>query len=148
MGSFGSYISRMVEQRYRRFITNGTVRSDFVIVLEPSFNFSTCVVKAHEPVGVQTFRSELAIEAFNERIVSRFAWSREVQGNTTMISPQIKIAGDELATLISHPLCPFVQRAVIVLLEKQVPFERINVDLSAKPAWFLAISPTGKVALP
>ena len=48
-------------------------------------------------------------------------------------------------TLISHPLCPFVQRAAIVLLEKQVPFERLNVDLSAKPDWFLALSPTGKV---
>lgn len=48
-------------------------------------------------------------------------------------------------TLISHPLCPFVQRAAIVLLEKGVPFERINVDLSAKPDWFLALSPTGKV---
>ncbi|MBD8623393.1 glutathione S-transferase family protein [Pseudomonas coleopterorum] len=50
-------------------------------------------------------------------------------------------------TLISHPLCPFVQRAAIVLLEKHVPFERINIDLSAKPAWFLALSPSGKVPL-
>jgi glutathione S-transferase len=49
--------------------------------------------------------------------------------------------------LISHPLCPFVQRAAIVLLEKNVPFERITVDLSAKPDWFLALSPTGKVPL-
>ena len=48
-------------------------------------------------------------------------------------------------TLISHPLCPFVQRAVIVLLEKGVAFDRVNVDLSAKPDWFLALSPTGKV---
>lgn len=48
-------------------------------------------------------------------------------------------------TLISHPLCPFVQRAAIVLLEKGVEFDRINVDLSAKPEWFLALSPTGKV---
>ncbi|NSL54277.1 glutathione S-transferase family protein [Uliginosibacterium sp. IMCC34675] len=50
-------------------------------------------------------------------------------------------------TLISHPLCPFVQRAAIVLIEKQLPFHRINVDLGDKPAWFLAISPTGKVPL-
>lgn len=50
-------------------------------------------------------------------------------------------------TLISHPLCPFVQRSAIVLLEKNVPFERVNVDLSAKPDWFLALSPTGKVPL-
>jgi glutathione S-transferase len=48
-------------------------------------------------------------------------------------------------TLISHPLCPFVQRAAIVLLEKGVPFERVNIDLSVKPDWFLALSPTGKV---
>jgi glutathione S-transferase len=50
-------------------------------------------------------------------------------------------------TLISHPLCPFVQRAAIVLLEKGVAFERIDVDLTAKPDWFLALSPTGKVPL-
>lgn len=48
-------------------------------------------------------------------------------------------------TLISHPLCPFVQRAAIVLLEKGVAFDRVNVDLSTKPDWFLALSPTGKV---
>jgi Glutathione S-transferase len=50
-------------------------------------------------------------------------------------------------TLISHPLCPFVQRAAIVLLEKKAPFERIDVDLADKPDWFIAISPTGKVPL-
>ncbi|MCM2458580.1 glutathione S-transferase family protein [Rhizobium sp. CG4] len=48
-------------------------------------------------------------------------------------------------TLVSHPLCPFVQRAAIVLLEKGVAFDRVNIDLSAKPDWFLALSPTGKV---
>jgi glutathione S-transferase len=50
-------------------------------------------------------------------------------------------------TLISHELCPFVQRAAIALAEKGVRFERINVDLSNKPDWFLAISPLGKVPL-
>lgn len=52
-----------------------------------------------------------------------------------------------MLTLISHPLCPFVQRAAIVLFEKGVAFDRINIDLSAKPDWFLALSPTGKVPL-
>ena len=46
--------------------------------------------------------------------------------------------------LISHKLCPYVQRAVISLTEKGVPFERIDVDLSNKPDWFKAISPLGK----
>ena len=48
-------------------------------------------------------------------------------------------------TLISHALCPYVQRAVIALAEKGVAFERIDVDLAAKPDWFRAISPLGKV---
>jgi len=49
--------------------------------------------------------------------------------------------------LISHKLCPYVQRAVIVATEKQIPFERIDIDLANKPDWFLEISPTGKVPL-
>jgi glutathione S-transferase len=50
-------------------------------------------------------------------------------------------------TLVSHHLCPYVRRAVIALTEKEVPFERIDVDLAAKPGWFRAISPLGKVPL-
>jgi glutathione S-transferase len=46
--------------------------------------------------------------------------------------------------LISHKLCPYVQRAVIALTEKGVAFERIDVDLAHKPDWFLAISPLGR----
>ena len=46
--------------------------------------------------------------------------------------------------LISHKLCPYVQRAVIALTEKGVPFERIDIDLANKPEWFLKISPLGK----
>jgi glutathione S-transferase len=47
--------------------------------------------------------------------------------------------------LISHKLCPYVQRAVIALTEKGVRFERIDIDLANKPEWFLKISPLGKV---
>jgi glutathione S-transferase len=46
--------------------------------------------------------------------------------------------------LISHKLCPYVQRAVIALTEKGVVFERVDIDLANKPDWFLAISPLGK----
>ncbi|HET6224602.1 MAG TPA: glutathione S-transferase family protein [Dongiaceae bacterium] len=47
-------------------------------------------------------------------------------------------------TLVSHPLCPYVQRAAISLAEKAVPFDRVHVDLADKPAWFLDLSPLGK----
>lgn len=46
--------------------------------------------------------------------------------------------------LISHPLCPYVQRPVISLTEKGVAFRRTDVDLANKPGWFLALSPLGK----
>jgi glutathione S-transferase len=46
--------------------------------------------------------------------------------------------------LISHRLCPYVQRAVIALTEKGVAFERIDIDLANKPDWFLKVSPLGK----
>ncbi|MGA7938563.1 MAG: glutathione S-transferase family protein [Bradyrhizobium sp.] len=46
--------------------------------------------------------------------------------------------------LISHKLCPYVQRAVIALTEKGVAFERVDVDLANKPDWFLKVSPLGR----
>lgn len=50
----------------------------------------------------------------------------------------------EKITLISHVLCPYVQRAVISLTEKNIAFERIDIDLANKPDWFQKISPLGK----
>jgi glutathione S-transferase len=50
-------------------------------------------------------------------------------------------------TLVSHHLCPYVQRAAIALAEKGVGFERVDIDLADKPDWFKAISPLGKVPL-
>lgn len=49
--------------------------------------------------------------------------------------------------LVSHHLCPYVQRAVIVLTEKEIEHERTYIDLSNKPDWFTVLSPTGKVPL-
>jgi glutathione S-transferase len=36
------------------------------------------------------------------------------------------------------------QRAVIALTEKGLPFDRIDIDLAAKPDWFLKVPPLGK----
>jgi glutathione S-transferase len=53
---------------------------------------------------------------------------------------------DELV-LVSHVLCPYVQRVAIALYEKGVRFRRADVDLANKPGWFVAISPLGKTPL-
>lgn len=50
-------------------------------------------------------------------------------------------------TLVSHHLCPYVQRAAIALHERGLAFERVWIDLGHKPDWFLEISPLGRVPL-
>jgi glutathione S-transferase len=35
--------------------------------------------------------------------------------------------------LVSHHLCPYVQRVAIALAEKNTPFERTYIDLANKP---------------
>ena len=49
--------------------------------------------------------------------------------------------------LISHVLCPYVQRSVITLQEKGIQYKRSDIDLANKPNWFEKLSPLGKVPL-
>src|SRR3954465_1556763 len=47
--------------------------------------------------------------------------------------------------LVSFETCPWVQRAAIVLREKNTPFEFRHIPRDNRPDWFLAISPHKKV---
>ena len=47
--------------------------------------------------------------------------------------------------LVSFKTCPWVQRAAIVLREKNIVFEFRHIDFDNRPDWFLAISPHKKV---
>ena len=47
--------------------------------------------------------------------------------------------------LISFKICPFVQRSVIALKEKNVEFGITYIDLADPPDWFAKVSPLGKV---
>jgi glutathione S-transferase len=49
--------------------------------------------------------------------------------------------------LVSFKLCPFVQRSVITLLHKDVPYKIEYIDLAEPPDWFKQKSPLGKVPL-
>jgi glutathione S-transferase len=50
-------------------------------------------------------------------------------------------------TLISHKLCPYVQRAAIALEELGIKYRRVDIDLDNPPDWFILLSPLGKVPL-
>jgi glutathione S-transferase len=47
--------------------------------------------------------------------------------------------------LVSFKTCPWVQRAAIVLREKNTAFEFRHIEPDNRPGWFLAISPHKKV---
>ena len=47
--------------------------------------------------------------------------------------------------LVSFKTCPWVQRAAIVLREKNIAFEFRHIEPDNRPDWFLAISPHKKV---
>jgi glutathione S-transferase len=47
--------------------------------------------------------------------------------------------------LVSFKICPFVQRSVIALQQKNIEFTLTHLNPQDKPDWFNAISPLGKV---
>ena len=49
--------------------------------------------------------------------------------------------------LISFKLCPFVQRAIIILKKQKIDYDITIINPMDPPDWFKAISPTGQVPL-
>ena len=49
--------------------------------------------------------------------------------------------------LISFSLCPFAQRAMILLKQQKLNYNRVNINPMNPPDWFKALSPTGQVPL-
>ena len=50
-----------------------------------------------------------------------------------------------MITLYNAARCPYAARARIVLAEKRVEFETVEIDLSDRPAWLYEKNPAGRV---
>jgi glutathione S-transferase len=50
-----------------------------------------------------------------------------------------------MITLYNAPRCPYVARVRIVLAEKGIEFESVEIDLSDRPDWFYEKNPVGRV---
>jgi glutathione S-transferase len=48
-------------------------------------------------------------------------------------------------TLYDAARCPYCARARIVLAEKRIPYEPVEIDLSDRPAWIYTKNPSGRV---
>ena len=87
-------------QRYRGLVSDGAVWPNLIVVSTPSLHFLPCVVKTHKPVRVQTFGSELAVEAFNEGGIVAF-FRRE-------LPKKVGIEIDETTLNRSHRNCAII----------------------------------------
>ena len=50
-----------------------------------------------------------------------------------------------MITLLDAGRCPYCARVRIVLAEKGVPYETVEIDLADRPAWLYDLNPAGKV---
>jgi glutathione S-transferase len=50
-----------------------------------------------------------------------------------------------MITLYNAARCPYVARVRIVLAEKGIEYEAVEIDLSDRPAWYYEKNPTGRV---
>ena len=50
-----------------------------------------------------------------------------------------------LITLYDAASCPYCARVRIVLAEKEIPYETVEIDLADRPSWLYEMNPVGKV---
>jgi glutathione S-transferase len=50
-----------------------------------------------------------------------------------------------VTTLYDAARCPYCARVRIVLAEKDVPYDPVEIDLSDRPSWLYELNPAGKV---
>src|SRR6056297_2365588 len=86
----------------RDVVADRAVGSVLVVVSTPILQLFSGIRKAHEPMCVQAFRAELAVEGLDEAIVCGLSWPQEVQRNVVGIGPEIEIARDEFAGVLAN----------------------------------------------
>src|ERR671911_614198 len=52
-----------------------------------------------------------------------------------------------MLTLYDAARCPYCARVRILLAEKEIPFETVEIDLENRPAWLYEKNPVGKVPM-
>ena len=65
----------MIEQANRRLVADRAVWPNLIVVSTPSLHLFAGVFKAHEPMGIQTLGSELAIDGVDGPHTG-WAWRR------------------------------------------------------------------------
>ncbi len=75
------------------------MRTELVVVPSPALYFVSGVLQRHEPVHVQAFVPEAAVERFDVRIVRRCAGAGVIELDFVEVRPGVQRPGDELRPL-------------------------------------------------
>ena len=77
------------------------MRSDMVVVDPPLRDFVSCIRQAQEPVLVEAAVPELAVEAFDERILRRLVRLDKGQGHLPLMRPEEHRLASQLRPVIA-----------------------------------------------
>ncbi len=92
LASYAGVLAGVASRRMKfhgRFVANRAVRMDLVIVSTRTLAPLSRLLDFPKPVRVQTSGSELAVQAFNERIVGWLPKPREIKGGTADKRPKV-----------------------------------------------------------
>jgi hypothetical protein len=81
-------------------VSQRAMRPGLIIIYPPCLDDLPNLIETHEPVLVQTFIPELAVEALHVAIINRFAWTNELQLDAARICPGIYRVADKLRTIV------------------------------------------------
>ncbi|BFZ11245.1 hypothetical protein BsWGS_14284 [Bradybaena similaris] len=59
--------------------------------------------------------------------------------------PSDKLEDGQILRLYSMRMCPYAQRARLMLAAKNIKYDLVNIDLNKKPDWFFDLNPYGEV---
>ena len=76
------------------------MRSSCVEVDTPFFDDVSCFLNVNEPVFVQTFISEFAVEGFADCVLHWLAWADEVEKDIVLCRPREQRSGCELWSVV------------------------------------------------
>lgn len=74
---------------------------------------------------------------------------KDLPKNLLINQAKFVFAGDPLPSygdkirLFAMRLCPYVQRVLLVLKAKEIPFDVVYINLDNKPDWYKSINPLG-----
>ena len=86
-----------------------------VVMRTPALDDLACIIEAGEPVQIKAVLAELAMEAFDERILSWFARLNEVQLHFGAPRPTEHRFARELWSIVAHQClwkCPTLRKPI------------------------------------